>query len=184
MTLTISLYQPQVGFILLHPAAPASATNFVSFTSSANALNGGLVTGAVTINVSAGTYNEHVELNQINGSSAGKWVKFDGNDTSKVTLAWNGVLGNQCNINLNACRYVTFTHLKIIGQNPDYAWPVHFNADSTNYNRITNCVITVPTVADNLNEVPVSFGEANAFQVPYTLPLVGCKIQMRLILVF
>lgn len=174
-TIEFPLYTTLSGIYTLNRSLAASATNFISFHAAADALNGGTVTGAVTINIAPGIYNEQVELKTTKGTSAVNTVKFNGQDTSKVVLTWNGSYGNQHTLKLSGCTYVTFSGIKITSTNNKTAWAVHFATDRTDYNRITKCALSVPAITDDLNNCPVLFGGSVAYLQPYSVPYVSVK---------
>ncbi len=81
--------------------------NFPDFSSAATSLNEGGLLGAVTFNVRNGTYDEHIEIRQMKGSSASNTVLFqsESGDSSAVTLM-NGSNDSPI-IYLNGANYVT-----------------------------------------------------------------------------
>ncbi len=124
--------------------APASATNFTSFTAAADALSCG-ITGPVVFNVVAGSgpYNEQLILDTIKGASAVNTVTFNGNGN---TIAYSSVVSmERAVIKLRHADHVTIDSLTIDANGSgDYGYGVHllYDADS---NTIRRCNILVST---------------------------------------
>ncbi|MFT7378578.1 MAG: hypothetical protein ACI8ZQ_000316, partial [Bacteroidia bacterium] len=95
------------GTYTINSAASTSGTNYASFTALASALNTSGVSGAVTINVVAGSgpYSQQFNLNAISGSSA----------TNTITINGNGekISASSPIIKLNGTDYITFDDLVV-----------------------------------------------------------------------
>ncbi len=89
------------GKYTIDPSKAASATNYISFNdadsdlttgarASGGTANGPGVSGAVTFNVSDGTYLESVDIPAITGASSTNTITFQGHsgDSTKVVLQW------------------------------------------------------------------------------------------------
>ncbi|GAB2949280.1 hypothetical protein GCM10027048_12910 [Hymenobacter coalescens] len=129
------------GSYTINNGVAASATNFVSFTAAAAALNEGGVLSAVTFDVAAGSgpYTEQLTLNAIAGSSATHTVTFNGNGR---TIQFNATDQYERHvIRLDGADYVRLNNLVITAQNSSYCWGVHL-LGGADHNQITNCVIS------------------------------------------
>ena len=95
------------GTYTINSASSTSGTNYASFTALASALNSDGVSGAVTINVVAGSgpYSQQFNLNAISGSSA----------TNTITINGNGekIKANTPIIQLNGTDYIAFDDLVV-----------------------------------------------------------------------
>ncbi|MBK0401888.1 T9SS type A sorting domain-containing protein [Adhaeribacter sp. BT258] len=99
------------GTYTINKNVPASASNFVSFTTAVNTLVSCGITAPVTINVVAGSgpYNEVFEIFNINGTSATNTVTFNGNGNtlSSPSPAADAV------VKLNGAKHILFNNLNI-----------------------------------------------------------------------
>jgi PKD repeat protein len=95
------------GTYTINSGASTSGTNYASFTALASALNSSGVSGAVTINVVAGSgpYSQQFNLNAISGSSA----------TNTITINGNGekIKASSPIIQLNGTDYISFDDLVV-----------------------------------------------------------------------
>ena len=74
------------GTYTVNSGAATSGTNYASFTALASALSTSGVSGAVTVNVVAGTYSGQMELKVIPGASSTNTITINGNgQTLKTT---------------------------------------------------------------------------------------------------
>ncbi|MFT5056438.1 MAG: hypothetical protein ACI80H_001153, partial [Pseudoalteromonas distincta] len=95
------------GTYTINSGASTSGSNFASFTALASALNSNGVSGAVTVNVVAGSgpYSQQFNLNSISGSSS----------TNTITINGNGekIRANSPIIQLNGTDYISFDDLVV-----------------------------------------------------------------------
>jgi|GEM_PF-6590540 len=138
------------GTYTINPGAPASSTNFQTFTAFANAL-GCAIGGPVTVNVTAGTYNEQLTLGEIGGVSSTNTITINGNgaviSNVSVTNSNRGV------ITLNGTDWVTINNLTISASsalNTSYGWGV-FMTNNADNNTISNCTINLNTTTASSN---------------------------------
>ena len=130
----------------------ASATNFQSYTSAVQALQGisrsdggpnlGTgVNGAVTISVAAGTgpYTEQVMIPAITGANSTNTITFQGNGQ---VLQYNTTSSEPAVIKLDGADYLRFNNINIIPTNANYTWGVWL-LNGADYNRIENCKIDI-----------------------------------------
>jgi len=124
--------------------AAASATNFTSFTSAADALSCG-ITGPVVFNVVSGSgpYNEQLIIDSIKGSSVVNTVTFNGNGN---TIAFSSMASaEKAVVKLRGADHVIIDSLIIDGTGTgDYGFGVQLmsNADSNIVRRSTIMVST------------------------------------------
>ncbi|SDG72813.1 Ig-like domain-containing protein [Chitinophaga filiformis] len=128
----------------INKGAPASATNFTSFTAAADALSCG-ITGPVVFNVVAnsGPYNEQLILDTIKGASAVNTVTFNGNGN---TIAFSSMSSmERAVIKLRHADHVIIDSLTIDANGTgDYGYGVHLLNDADS-NIIRRCNILVST---------------------------------------
>lgn len=121
---------------------PTAGRNFNSFNDCVNFLSGGL-TGAVTVNVAAGSgpYNERILLIEDIKSSVTKPLIFNCNGVTLTYLSTDAF--NRELVLLNKVNYVTIDNLKIVPTaltNSEFGVGVHIVNDA-NHNTIRNCII-------------------------------------------
>ena len=144
-TLTTTIYSCNTlsGIYTINKNALASATNYQSFTTAAQALANCGISGPVTFNVVTGTgpYNEQVVLSQINGASATNTITFNGNGNTITTTTGTT---NQGLITLDGTAYVKFDNfvLTVDAAATTGAGVQLFN--DANYNTISNNIINLP----------------------------------------
>lgn len=133
------------GTYTINNAAPASATNFPSFTAAVSALQCGVL-GPVVFNVvaNAAPYNEQFSLPNLIGTSATNTVTFNGNG---ATLTFNTtVSGQRAVVTLNGADWVRIKRLNIISTGITYGVGVQMINDANN-NVVDSCNISVDTAA-------------------------------------
>ncbi len=133
------------GNYTIDQSLPASATNFVSFTDAAAALNNGGVSGAVTFTVMGSTpYNEQVSLNFVPGVSATNTITFDGgagNAANRILTFAATVPGNNHTFRINNTPWVSVRNLTIRGTGSSAAWPVHVSGNASSNITVSNCIV-------------------------------------------
>lgn len=150
------------GTYTIDAVAPASATNYRSFTALANdlknilrgdggaaqyAVGGNGLQGNVTVNVTAGTYTERFLLTSILGSSATRRVTINGNG---AVLQFTPTLGSDAGIiDLNGTDFFTFNNLEVRNLNTilGYCYWIRNGADN---NIIKNSKLR----CDNISTIP------------------------------
>jgi hypothetical protein len=128
------------GTYTINPLGSGS-TNFTSFTTAIAALNCGGVNGAVTFNVSNGTYAEQLFLAPIPGASATNTIKFQ----SLSGVAANCIISfstpsSQAIIDLNGADYITFDKVTIRNTFTSTCFGVWIR-NGADFNTISNCII-------------------------------------------
>lgn len=148
------------GTYTINPSAPASSTNFQSFTAFANAL-GCAISGPVVVNVSSGTYNEQFKLGSINGTSATNTITINGNNAiiSNVSISAN----DRAVVTLNGTDYVTINNLSvraISSSNTNYGWGIHITNDA-DYINVNNCTVTLDSTSVSTNYAGIVVSGSN-----------------------
>jgi PKD repeat protein len=127
-----------------------TSPNYASFSAAAADLNLNGVCGAVVFNVRAGTYTDHLVLNQITGASAANTITFVGESKSTTTIGFTGTANTDAAvIVLNGADYVTVKDLTIECRNTSatgYGIGVLLT-NKANYNVIKNCNIKMLATA-------------------------------------
>jgi hypothetical protein len=122
----------------------SSGCNYSTFNAAVADLNSQGVSGPVTFNVSAETFNESVYINPVSGASATNTITFQGQGKYATTLTqtYNTVL------NLNSCSYISFRDMGFLLQNNNYnyyyysSYNVYTYADS--YCTFEKCLFSSP----------------------------------------
>ena len=124
--------------------------NFKTFQLAVTALTQCGVSGAVTFNVSPGTYNEQIVLPQINGTSATKTVTFQSltGDSTSVTLNYlSNFVSYPYTLYLNGADYFIFKKITLKASGPTYAKVILIDNGSTNNLFTNNRIIGVPVTS-------------------------------------
>jgi hypothetical protein len=132
------------GVYTINPSG-AGATNFTTFANAIAFLNCGMVTGPVTFQVAAATYNEQVVIpSTIVGVTATNTITFDGgsgNAATRILTFATGASGSGLShvLRFNNCSFITFRNMTIRSSGISEAWTVHF-MNGTN-NRLNSCIV-------------------------------------------
>jgi len=156
------------GSFTVNPAAPASTTNFQTMTAMANAFNNNGVCGPVTVNVSAGVYNESVELSSINGASAINTITIDGGDSTTTSIVHNGS-GNIATVTIENTDWITIKNFTIEATGTSGASVLMTGA--VNNCTISNNILRVNTTSTSSLVSNVTFSGSKTS--PTTTPTVG-----------
>ena len=134
---------PLSGVYTINPSGSGS-TNFPSFSDAVAALDLLGISGPVTFQVAAGTYNEQVTMGTISGANATNTVTFDGGAGNAATRIlqysapqYRGV------VELMGTDYVRFRNITVNSTNSSYGYGFWFY-NQADYNEITDCVMTFP----------------------------------------
>ena len=119
----------------------ASATNFINFASAVTAMSGG-ISGAVTFNVAAGTYNEQVSIGSIIGSSDTNTITFNGASAASTILTHDKSIRNST-LNLNGTSDITIKNMTIAATGGSQSWAIHIWNDANDV-IIDSNIITTP----------------------------------------
>lgn len=153
------------GLYTINPSGSGS-TNFTSFQAAIDRLITCGVSGPVTFNVAAGTYNEQVILPEIDGASATNTITFDGGSGNSLTriVQYNTTdLQNKHVFRFDGASYMEFRNLTIRTTGANYGWPIHIKAGSHHLN-FTHNIIQTPdysTTVGNTYFIPVCISNSN-----------------------
>jgi PKD repeat protein len=117
-----------------------TSPDYPSITAAVADLNSYGICGPVTFTIRAGTYNQQVSLDQVEGASATNTITFDGVDPATRTITFAGTAANPHTFRLNGSDYVTLKNLTIANTGTANAFSLHLTAQA-DYNTIDNCVI-------------------------------------------
>jgi len=117
--------------------------NFTTFNEAVTQLGIAGVSGAVTFNVAAGTYNEEVTIPEVLGASATNTITFDGIDASTRTLTNSTSSSYDFVLRLDGADYIVIKNLTITANGSTYGFGVHLTNEA-DHNEISDCVINVP----------------------------------------
>lgn len=126
------------GTFTINPGLPAGGSNFQTFSAAVASLSSG-VNGAVTFNVTTGTYNEQIILNNISGTTAANTITFNCNGATVTFLSTNS--NQRAGVKINNTDYVTFDNLTVVPQADDwdeFGYGFHLINDA-DHNTIKNC---------------------------------------------
>ncbi|MEI6595380.1 MAG: GEVED domain-containing protein, partial [Bacteroidota bacterium] len=155
---------PLSGTYTIDPAGSGS-TNFTRFGAADSALISCGISGPVTFNVAAGTYNEQVYISSISGASATNTITFNGGTGNASTriITYTAISGAPYTVRMDGANYVTYKNFTIRGTSTTDAWVVHF-LNGTN-NRVNNCVIEIfgtGTTSTASNLIPLVVNGSNS----------------------
>ncbi|MCB2203691.1 T9SS type A sorting domain-containing protein [bacterium] len=122
-----------------------SGGDYTTFNDAITALNSSGISGAVTFNVLAGSYNESIVIGEITGASAVNTVTFDGGSGNAATriLTYAVPSADGSVVTLNGADYVRIRNISIVSTDALYGYGIKFS-NSADYNEITGCNITLP----------------------------------------
>lgn len=169
---------PFSGTFTINPSATANCTNYHTFadaisdmvngtrSDAPNYFHGPGIDGAITFNVSNGTYTEQLSITEITGASSTNTITFkslSGTNTSvTLTSAGSNSIGNNYTLDFDGADYVTFRDMSIkrTGNNT-YSHVVEMHGDASN-NKLINNVIEGSTNSSSENAALVWAGEDDA----------------------
>lgn len=148
LLLSPTAFAQLAGTYTINKNAPASGTNFVSFTAAAAALNASGISAPVRFNVLNGPYTEQFSLGVVAGVSATDTIVVDGG-ASKQTLSYTGTSAQPAAVLLNGTDYVTLQNLTIdASAGVTYGIGVLLVGQANN-SRVANCVVQGPSTASS-----------------------------------
>ena len=125
--------QPLNGTYTIDQASPTSGTNYNTFNDAVNALHTRGVSGAVTFEIKAGTYNEQFVLYSITGASSTNTISFIAiEDVNLVFTATDA--SNNYIIRLNEAAYIKFLFINFYAYGTNYSRIIDFAIYSYAYN--------------------------------------------------
>ncbi|MEQ9261921.1 MAG: hypothetical protein RLP14_02050, partial [Owenweeksia sp.] len=130
------------GTYTINSGAATGGTNFNSFADVMSELNDCGVSGPVTFNVMAGTYNENLTLIDIVGSSMSNPIVFDGGSAANVTLTYSSS-DDTATVYLNGADYVTIQNMTIENTSSSDGWGIMLQ-NASNHVTINQCNIVMP----------------------------------------
>lgn len=149
-TITATFCTPVSGNLTINASAPASATNFQSFTSLVNALQTCGVGGPVVVDVAPGIYNEFVRINgaSIAGLSVANNIVFNGADSTTCRIVYDGSV-QRATVLLNGAKHITLRNLSIETTGSSGGFGIQLlNAADSNY--IIKCSVKMPYLTTGL----------------------------------
>jgi len=137
-TTTASLQAAMGGSYTINSGLPAGGTNFTSFTSFVNAVTQSGICSPIVVAVT-GSYDEQVDISQIQGSSSVNTLTFNG-ATGSDTLKNAGSTLSYATLSLNGADYVSFNNLNIVATGATTGFAVHLSNGADN-NTFDSCNI-------------------------------------------
>ena len=133
------------GSYTIDQSQPASATNFTSFTSAAQALNNGGVSGPVFFTIMGSVpYVEQIKLVSVQGTSSVNTITFDGgagNASNRIITFAATSQAESHTIRIENTPWVNIRNMTIRGTGVSFAWPMHIIGNSSSNIKIKNCII-------------------------------------------
>ncbi len=147
------------GLYTINGGAPASTSNYTSFTALAADLNSLGVSGPVTVNVVAnsGPYNEQVTFNQFTGISATNSVLINGNGNTLSFSSSNSAA--PWTMLMNGADYMAVTNMTVSGSGT-YAYALML-VGGADYNTFNGCRFAVPANGTSTSQIPVCISGSN-----------------------
>ncbi|MFN5543886.1 MAG: beta strand repeat-containing protein, partial [Bacteroidota bacterium] len=129
------------GVYTINPAGSGS-TNFTTFDAAISALQCSGVSGPVTFNVAAGTYNTQVVIPVIAGASVANTITFNGAGRNNTTVTFAATSNAASHtIRLLNTGFINLQNMTIAGTGNSNAWPLHI-MNSSNI-KVKNCRIEI-----------------------------------------
>ena len=153
---------PLSGNFTVNPALPNGNGNFHTIGAVVQLIQTCGIAGNVTVNVSAGTYNEKLSFSNISGLGAGNRLSFVGADSSNTIITFAGATTNdRATISITGSDNISFSNFKIVNTGSSNAVAVQINglsgnsADSLSFNKCA-FIVTSNTVSTLINVFEVS----------------------------
>jgi len=143
-----------VGTYTINAGMPATSTNFTSFQMAVDSLTTNGVSGAVTINVTAGTYTEQITIAAITGGSALNDVTFQGvlGTPASVKLAYASTgFSTNWTLRFNGASYINFKDMTIEATGATYARVIFFDGGNDYITFMGNEFIGITTSTSSTN---------------------------------
>ncbi|RYD56623.1 MAG: T9SS type A sorting domain-containing protein [Sphingobacteriales bacterium] len=163
------------GTYTINSAMPTGSGNFNTFSDAVDALRCG-ITGAVTINVANGTYNEQIDIPVIPGASASARVTIKsamGNAANVTIQDSSFTIANNYVVRLSGTSFLTFKGITIRNKGITHARCFEITGAAAS-DSIMGCVLTGPSVTTNSTNTAKFFGD-NLTGVDNVLD--GCTVQ-------
>ena len=140
------------GTVTINSGAGTGGTNYQTWNAFATDINAQGISGPLTVNVVAGTYNEQVVFNQIVGATAANKITINGNG---ALLTFNSSNFNQpATLGMNGADYFVIKNLNVQATNSNYAHGVQLYSTADN-NMFSNCTFSCPTNGTSSYHCPV-----------------------------
>ncbi len=153
---------PLSGNLTVNPALPAGSGNFQTIGAVTQLIQTCGIAGNVTVNVSAGTYNEKLSFSNIPGLSAGNRLSFVGADSANTIITFAGATSaDRATILFNGADNISFSNFRIENTGGSNAVAVQIiglsgnSADSLSFNKCT-FIVTSNTLSTLINPFEVS----------------------------
>lgn len=149
------------GIYTINNTLPTSGTNFNSFGDVMNSLNSCGISGPTTFNVTQGTYNEHIDIGSIVGSSSINTITFqsDPSNVSAAELLYTaGSIASNYVVKFSGADHIIFDDLTINANGTTYGYGFHFV--SADYITIKNCKINC--VSNNSSRIAPIYNQSGA----------------------
>jgi parallel beta-helix repeat protein len=153
------------GTYTIDPGLPASASNFVNFSSLASRLNNCGVTGPVTVNVAAGTYTEQFELKQYPGVSAVNTVTIQSASgiASSVNLQFNTatLAANNYVVYMNGADYTRFQNMTMTNSNTGIGSYIIWQLNNSRFNTFQNIIFNGANTSSTSQQYSIIYSNNN-----------------------
>lgn len=154
---------PCIGSIGTYTIDAAGGGDFKTFAAAIASLNGCGVAGNVTFEVEAGTYNEQVELSEINGAGENARISFINAGSGQVLISNSGSNNtNWITVLLDGADYISFNGIDIEAKGSSYGCAV-FLTNSADYNRFENCSFIAAQSTSYYNEALILGGNTSNY---------------------
>lgn len=154
------------GAFTINAGAPASGTNYQSFTDAIGALNTFGICGPVTFTAAADTFNEQIILEDVSGASATNTITFIGAGAGNTVLSFEqNTSDDRYTWRFDGASYVTVDSMSIVADDAGtYGWAVHMTNGANNIT-VQNCdIATSQTSASSFfNGVVISGSNVSYF---------------------
>lgn len=124
--------------------------SFPNFTSATSALSTRGVSGNVHFNIRAGSYNEYILLNAVQGASLTNSITFEAQHRDSVFVRYNSTSLHPNVLTLFGASYITFKNISFAQQNATNYNALYLTA-LCSYDTFENCRFTAMTPTVNLN---------------------------------
>jgi len=121
----------------------SSGKNYTSIKNAVQALKSYGVSGEVVFDIDSGTYEEQIEIPEIQGASYANKIIFQSakKDSQSVVVKYSaGRYDSNWVISLNGADFIIIRHLKIIATSNIYSIAIELKNDAS-FNHVSNCQV-------------------------------------------
>lgn len=157
---------------------PNGGGDFKTFKELETSLRTNGVSGAVTVNVESGTFNEQVSFSSIPGISSSNPVVIKGEGPTNTEMSFNTTSSSsRYVVRIQNLSHFTFRDIGVKNTGTSYGWGIHVYSSGTQVEHVNiiNCISEVRVVGSS-NFVPIVVNGSTTSYSSSGRPIRNCKI--------